>query len=88
VIGRHKGRNKMKIKKKSLALQTALISGVIDIASMTDISEFCRGIKEDISARVTVIDTEGKVLGDSDKDASIMERYELINNMDRKRTIK
>ena len=60
---------------KSLAFQTSLISGIINVSSMTEIRKFCRTIKEKISARVTVIDTEGKVLGDSDRDASMMDNH-------------
>ncbi|HDH34006.1 MAG TPA: hypothetical protein ENG88_00945, partial [Nitrospirae bacterium] len=60
---------------KSLSLQTAILSGIIDVGSMREISDFCKKIKEKISARVTVIDTEGKVLGDSDRDASIMDSH-------------
>lgn len=60
---------------KSLSLQTAILSDIINISSRADIGVFCREIKEKISARVTVIDTEGKVLGDSDRDSSIMDSH-------------
>ena len=61
--------------KNSLSLQSALVADIVPAASITDISEFCRRIKEKISARVTIIDTEGRVMGDSDKDALMMDNH-------------
>ncbi len=61
--------------KNSLSLQSAIAADIVPDASITDISEFCRRMKEKISARITIIDTEGKVMGDSDKDVLMMDNH-------------
>jgi two-component system phosphate regulon sensor histidine kinase PhoR len=61
--------------KNSLSTQTSIIGDTVPFDSPAEIEEFCRYMKEKIRARVTVIDTTGKVLGDSDKDASNMDNH-------------
>ncbi len=61
--------------KNSLSVQTALIAPVFSAAARDDMNRLCRDIKEKTSARVTVIDTEGKVLGDSDTAAPQMDNH-------------
>lgn len=59
----------------SLSVQTAVIAGTVTAALKADIEAYCREMKEKTGARVTIIDSSGKVLGDSDKDARTMDNH-------------
>jgi two-component system phosphate regulon sensor histidine kinase PhoR len=61
--------------KESLAVQTAIAADITPFTSKADYASFCREMKKKTTARVTIIDTRGTVLGDSDLDASTMENH-------------
>jgi two-component system phosphate regulon sensor histidine kinase PhoR len=57
----------------SLSKQALLISDTIPFISGLD--EKCRQLKEKTGARVTIIDSKGRVLGDSDSNSDLMENH-------------
>ncbi len=61
--------------KKSLAIQTSVAAYAFQGISDINIDTFCRDIKEKTLARVTIIDTGGRVLGDSDQDVPTMDNH-------------
>lgn len=61
--------------KDSLAIQANLISSRIPFHSKENIDILCRELKDITGARVTIIALDGKVLGDSDKDSSLMDNH-------------
>jgi two-component system phosphate regulon sensor histidine kinase PhoR len=60
--------------RKNLAVQISLVAGRIDFAK-TDIDEYCRQLKEKTGARVTIIRSDGTVIGDSNTASSQMENH-------------
>jgi two-component system phosphate regulon sensor histidine kinase PhoR len=60
--------------RKNLAVQIGLVAGRIDFTK-TDIDEYCRQLKEKTGARVTIIRSDGTVIGDSNADSSQMENH-------------
>lgn len=67
--------NHLNYLKKSLSIQASLISEKISFTSQTSLDRFCRQMKEKTGARVTVIDANGNVMGDSDNDSTFMENH-------------
>ncbi len=61
--------------KKSLGIQARLIADQIPLSFSDNLDAFCKQFKDRTGARVTVIDDSGKVLGDSDEPANIMENH-------------
>ena len=61
--------------KKSLGIQAQLIADQIPFSFSDNLDAFCKQFKDRTGARVTVIDDSGKVLGDSDEPAKIMENH-------------
>ena len=61
--------------KDSLLIQAGLIAENISFSQTTVLDGFCIKAKEKTGARVTVIDINGKVLGDSDNDSSNMDNH-------------
>ncbi len=61
--------------KNSLAIQASLISSRIPFKTQTNIDALCKQLKEKTGARVTVIATDGRVIGDSDKATSLMDNH-------------
>jgi len=61
--------------KESLLIQARLIADQIPSFSTNNLDEFCKRSKEKTGARVTVIDSSGKVLGDSDEPSDTMENH-------------
>jgi two-component system phosphate regulon sensor histidine kinase PhoR len=59
----------------SLIIHARLISERISGPEIQDLDQFCREYKEKTGARVTVIDSSGKVLGDSDEPSRTMENH-------------
>ncbi len=57
------------------------LAGTINVISNTvsfnesDLDDLCRTLKKETSARVTIIRTDGKVIGDSDHDSIAMENH-------------
>ncbi len=60
--------------KQHLEDKIALISNDVSFGK-SDLDGFCREIKEEIRARVTVILNDGKVIGDSDREAATMDNH-------------
>ena len=61
--------------KKSLGIQARLIADQIPLSFSDNLDAFCKRFKDRTGARVTVIDDSGKVLGDSDEPANLMENH-------------
>jgi two-component system phosphate regulon sensor histidine kinase PhoR len=59
----------------SLADQGRLIARTVPFHSPSDLDGFCSQIKQDIGARVTVIATNGTVIGDSDHESKTMDNH-------------
>lgn len=58
----------------NLAAQISLIARNISF-SQNNLDSLCRELKKDIGARVTIIESEGRVIGDSDTDSSAMDNH-------------
>lgn len=58
----------------NLAIQASLIATTISF-SETNLDGLCRDVKKDTGARVTIIASEGRVIGDSDSDSSLMDNH-------------
>lgn len=61
--------------KESLGIQAALIADEIPRHSKDSLDDFCRRYKEKTGARITVIATDGRVIGDSDESSEKMENH-------------
>ena len=61
--------------KKSLAVQAALIAGQVPSSFSGNLDDFCKRFKDLTGARLTIIDSSGKVLGDSDEPSDTMENH-------------
>jgi two-component system phosphate regulon sensor histidine kinase PhoR len=59
----------------NLSIQAGIISENISFNQAASLDEFCRRIKEKTGSRVTVIDINGKVIGDSDNDSAKMDNH-------------
>jgi two-component system phosphate regulon sensor histidine kinase PhoR len=53
--------------KESLIIQARLIADQIPVSPTQNLDDFCKRYKEKTGARVTIIDSSGRVLGDSDE---------------------
>ncbi|MCL4490708.1 MAG: ATP-binding protein [Nitrospirae bacterium] len=60
--------------KGNLSAQIALIANSIPF-NQTNIDNLCRQLKEKTGARITVIGNDGRVIGDSDNAASLMDNH-------------
>ncbi|MBI5847892.1 MAG: PAS domain-containing protein [Nitrospirae bacterium] len=58
----------------SLAVQAGLIAKNISF-DRTNLDSLCRELKKDTGARVTIIGPDGRVIGDSDTDSSVMDNH-------------
>jgi len=61
--------------KDSLTIQARLIANQIPATFTDNLDDFCRRYKEETGARVTIIDSTGRVLGDSDEPSVTMENH-------------
>ena len=61
--------------KRNLSVQASLISDSILFDSRHSVDDLCKKMKEKTDARITIIALDGRVLGDSDSDSSIMENH-------------
>lgn len=61
--------------RESLITQARLISDQIPASFTHNLDDFCKRFKEKIGARVTIIDSSGRVLGDSDEPSEMMENH-------------
>jgi two-component system phosphate regulon sensor histidine kinase PhoR len=60
--------------KRNLLSQINLISKSISF-TQTHLDSLCKQLRKDIGARVTVILSDGRVIGDSDKDSALMDNH-------------
>lgn len=61
--------------KDSLIIQARLIADQIPPSLATNLDDFCKTYKEKTGARITIIDSSGRVLGDSDEPSTKMENH-------------
>jgi two-component system phosphate regulon sensor histidine kinase PhoR len=61
--------------RQNLSVQASLIADSIPFDSRHSIDDLCKVLKEKSGARVTVIALDGRVLGDSNSDSSVMESH-------------
>jgi two-component system phosphate regulon sensor histidine kinase PhoR len=61
--------------RQNLSVQASLIADSISFDRRHSLDDLCKKIKDKTGARVTVIALDGRVLGDSDSDSSIMENH-------------
>ena len=59
----------------NLAVQADLISGTLSFRSPSPLDDACRQLKRRMGARVTIMSTDGRVLGDSDTDSRTMDNH-------------
>jgi len=61
--------------KESLIIQARVIADQIPVSPTQNLDDFCKRYKEKTGARVTIIDSSGRVLGDSDELSEKMENH-------------
>ena len=61
--------------KNSLSIQAGLLSDSIPFQQPLSLDDFCRRTKSKTGARITIIDSDGKVLGDSDNPSLLMDNH-------------
>jgi two-component system phosphate regulon sensor histidine kinase PhoR len=61
--------------RESLIIQARLIADQIPLSFTDNLDSFCKEFKEKTGARVTIIDSSGRVLGDSDESSKRMENH-------------
>lgn len=61
--------------KQGLIVQGNLIAGEIPSTLPVDMDDFCKKYKEITGARITIIDSSGRVIGDSDEPSPRMENH-------------
>ncbi len=59
----------------SLSVQASVIAGNMPFGPEIDLEEFSRTMKQMTNSRITILDTTGQVLGDSDNDPSAMDNH-------------
>ncbi len=64
----------LKTLRSSLTAQIGLVAKTISF-NETNLDNLCRGLKKDTNARVTIIASEGRVIGDSDTVSSAMDNH-------------
>lgn len=60
---------------EDLTIQSRLIAEEVPLSFQGNLDEFCKKYKEKTGARITIIDSFGRVLGDSDEMSSLMENH-------------
>lgn len=74
---------------ENLLIQSRLITEQIPLSLLPNLDEFCKKYKEKTGARITIIDSAGRVIGDSDESSAKMENHSdrpeikeaLVNNI-------
>jgi len=61
--------------RQNLSVQASLIADSISFDTRRAIDDLCKKMKDKTGARVTVIALDGRVIGDSDSDSSVMENH-------------
>src|SRR4030066_1295137 len=60
---------------EDLTIQSRLIAENVPLFFGDNLDDFCKRYKEKTRARITIIDSSGRVLGDSDEPSSLMENH-------------
>src|SRR4030066_758578 len=60
---------------ENLTIQSRLIAEDIPLSFQGNLDDFCKRYKDKTGARITIIDSSGRVLGDSDEPSSLMENH-------------
>jgi two-component system phosphate regulon sensor histidine kinase PhoR len=60
---------------EDLTVQSRLIAEDVPLSFQDNLDDFCKRYKEKTGARITIIDSSGRVLGDSDEPSSLMENH-------------
>ncbi|MEN8262712.1 MAG: ATP-binding protein [Nitrospirota bacterium] len=61
--------------RSSLAVQAGLVSEHISLEAPGGLDDYCRQVKKRTGSRITILDVDGMVLGDSDNDSSMMDNH-------------
>src|SRR4030043_1650698 len=61
--------------KESLIKQASLIADQIPFSFSYNLDDFCKRFKEKTGSRVTIVDSSGRVLGDSDEPSGKMDNH-------------
>ncbi|MEW6600384.1 MAG: ATP-binding protein [Nitrospirota bacterium] len=60
---------------RNLAVQASVIAGTAPAVETSQLNEFSMAMKQKTESRVTILDSAGKVLGDSDNDPAAMDNH-------------
>jgi two-component system phosphate regulon sensor histidine kinase PhoR len=60
---------------ENLTVQSRLIAEDIPLSFKDNLDDFCKNYKDKTGARITIIDSSGRVLGDSDEPSSLMDNH-------------
>jgi two-component system phosphate regulon sensor histidine kinase PhoR len=60
---------------EDLTIQGRLIAEDVPLSFQDNLDDFCKRYKEKTGARITIIDSSGRVLGDSDEQSSLLENH-------------
>jgi two-component system phosphate regulon sensor histidine kinase PhoR len=60
---------------EDLTIQSRLIAEDVPLSFQDNLDDFCKRYEEKTGARITIIDSSGRVLGDSDEPSSLMENH-------------
>jgi two-component system, OmpR family, phosphate regulon sensor histidine kinase PhoR len=61
--------------RENLTVQGSLIAEDIPLLFKDNLDDFCKRYKDKTGARITIIDSSGRVLGDSDEPSSLMDNH-------------
>ena len=61
--------------RESLTTESRLIAEDIPLSFQDNLDDFCKKYRDKTGARITIIDSSGRVLGDSDEPSSLMENH-------------
>jgi two-component system phosphate regulon sensor histidine kinase PhoR len=61
--------------REDLTIQSRLIAEDVPLSFQDNLDDFCKRYEEKTGARITIIDSSGRVLGDSDEPSSLMENH-------------
>ncbi len=60
---------------EDLTIQSRLIAEDVPLSFQDNLDDFCKKYRDKTGARITIIDSSGRVLGDSDEPSSLMENH-------------
>jgi two-component system phosphate regulon sensor histidine kinase PhoR len=61
--------------RENLSVQSRLIAEDIPLSFQDNLDDFCKRYEDKTGARITIIDSSGRVLGDSDEPSSLMDNH-------------